>query len=178
MVWSAKCYPSSPLRHLLFLLFSLLLLPPPQPAPAREAQQVIAKSQHGLLLLKVLPIRAGLCSGDGIAMVVRVTAGKSVGRSWLLSMSDVGTKNAWKRGEGLRIKRKTQDRGNRIQTKIARVPNRGRNKPGKPSNENPKKRGKRERKNNKNTPSSVNNRPLLDHSSTTRSFPPEETACG
>jgi hypothetical protein len=58
---------------------------PLQPAPVREAQWVIMKGQRGLLLLKVLPIRAGLCSGDGIAMVVRVTAGESVGRSWLVS---------------------------------------------------------------------------------------------
>ena len=55
---------------------------------------MIMKGQRGLLLLKVLPIRAGLCSGDGIAMVVRVTAGESVGRSWLVSKSAVGTKNA------------------------------------------------------------------------------------
>ena len=151
---------------------------PLQPAPAREAQRVIAKGQHGLLLLKGLPIRAGLCSGDGIAMVVGVTAGESVGRSWLISKSDVGTKNAQKRGEALRTKRKLHYRGNRIPQKIVCAPNRGRNKPAKPSNENPKKGGERERKNNKNTPSSVNNRPLFHHSSTTGSFPLKETACG
>jgi hypothetical protein len=55
---------------------------------------VVAKGQHGLLLLKGLPIRAGLGSGDGIAVVVGVTAGESVGRSWLVSKSAVGTKNA------------------------------------------------------------------------------------
>ena len=59
---------------------------PLQPAPSRKAQQVVAKGQHcGLLSLEVFPIRAGLCSGNGIAVVVGVTAGESVGRNWLVS---------------------------------------------------------------------------------------------
>jgi hypothetical protein len=40
VVWSAKRYPSSPLRHLLLLLFSLLLLPPHNPTLFNQLQFV------------------------------------------------------------------------------------------------------------------------------------------
>jgi hypothetical protein len=81
--------------------------PPLQLAPAREAQREIVKGQHcGLLSLKASLIWEGPGSGGGIAVVVGVTAGEAVDRSWLASKSDVGTKNAMKRSEVLKTKQK------------------------------------------------------------------------